>query len=81
MEPRFHIPGTEQFGYSMINRYLFSLYMYMNTVQRICKLYHFASVNDLKGYVAHFCYIRLKSFDTFLKSSTIFKSKLSSFII
>lgn len=67
MEPRFHIPGTEQFGYSMINRYLFSLYMYMNTVQRICKLYQFASVNDLKGYVAHFCYIRLKSFDTFLK--------------
>lgn len=67
MEPRFHIPGTEQFGYSIINRYLFSLYMYMNTVQRICKLYQFASVNDLKGYVAHFCYIRLKSFDTFLK--------------
>lgn len=67
MEPRFHIPGTEQFGYSMINRYLFSLYMYMNTVQRICQLYQFASVNDLKGYVAHFCYIRLKSFETFLK--------------
>lgn len=67
MEPRFHIPGTEQFGYSIINRYLFSLYMYMNTVQRICKLYQYASVNDLKGYVAHFCYIRLKSFDTFLK--------------
>ena len=41
--------------------------MYMNTVQRICKLYPYASVYDLKGYVAHFCYIRLKSFDTFLK--------------
>ena len=39
----------------------------MNTVKRICNLYQFASVNFLKGYVAHSCYIRLKSFDTFLK--------------
>lgn len=39
----------------------------MNTIQRICKLYNNASVSFLKGYVAHFCYIRLKSFDTFLK--------------
>ena len=67
MEPRFHIPGTEQFGWSMVNRYLHSFYIYMNTVQRICNLYHYASVYDLKGYVAHFCYIRLKSFDTFIK--------------
>lgn len=67
MEPRFHIEGTEQFGYSMVNRYLHSFYFYMNTVQRICKLYPCASVKDLKGYVAHACYIRLKSFDTFLK--------------
>lgn len=42
----------------------------MNTVQRICKLYQYASVNDLKGYVAHFCYIRLKSFCTFYKVVT-----------
>lgn len=67
MEPRYHLPGTEKFGYSMVNRYLFSLYMYMNTVKRICNLYKRASVKDLKGYVAHFCYLRLKSFDTFLK--------------
>lgn len=67
MEPRFHIEGTKQFGYSIVNRYLHSLYIYMNTVQRICKLYQFAPVNFLKGYVAHSCYIRLKSFDTFLK--------------
>lgn len=67
MEPRFHIPGTEQFGWSMVNRYLHSFYIYMNTVKRICDLYQYASVYDLKGYVAHFCYIRLKSFDTFIK--------------
>ena len=67
MEPRFHIPGTEQFGYSMVNRYLFSVNMYMNTVKRICKLYPNASVLSLKGYVAHFCYLRLKSYDTFLR--------------
>ena len=67
MEPRFHIEGTEKFGYSMVNRYLHSFYIYMNSVKRICNLYQYASVKDLKGYVAHFCYIRLKSFDTFLK--------------
>lgn len=67
MVPRFHIPGTEQFGWSMVNRYLHSFYIYMNTVKRICELYQYASVYDLKGYVAHFCYIRLKSFDTFIK--------------
>lgn len=67
MEPRYHIPGTEQFGYSIVNRYLHSFYFYMNTVQRITDLYRNASVCDLKGYVAHFCYIRLKSFDTFIK--------------
>ena len=68
MEPRYHIPGTEQFGYSMVNRYLSSLYVYMNTVKRICSLYQYASVLSLKGYVAHFCYLRLKSYDTFLKA-------------
>ncbi len=67
MESRFHIEGTKKFGYSMVNRYLHSLYFYMNTVQRVCKLYPVASVKNIKGYVAHACYIRLKSFDTFLK--------------
>ena len=67
MESRFHIEGTEQFGYSIVNRYLHSLYFYMNTVQRVCKLYPVASVKNIKGYVAHACYIRMKSFDTFLK--------------
>ena len=41
--------------------------MYMNTVKRVCNLYKYASVKDLKGYVAHFCYLRLKSYDTFLR--------------
>lgn len=67
MEPKYHIRGTEKFGYSIINRYLHSFYIYMNTIQRICQLYNNASVSFIKGYVAHFCYIRLRSFDTFLK--------------
>lgn len=67
MEPRFHIEGTELFGYSTEKRYLFSVNVYMNTVKRVCQLYHYASVKDLKGYVAHFCYLRLKSFDTFYR--------------
>ena len=62
-----HIDGTEEFGYSIINRFLYSFYMYKNTVKRITDLYQFASVKDLKGYVAHYCYLRLKSFDTFIK--------------
>ena len=66
-EPKLHIDGTEEFGYSCFNRFLYSFYMYMNTVKRITDLYRFASVQDLKGYVAHYCYLRLKSFDTFLK--------------
>ena len=41
--------------------------MYMNTVKRLTNLYNNASVQFLKGYVAHFCYLRLKSFDTFIK--------------
>ncbi len=39
----------------------------MNTVKRLTNLYNYASVQFLKGYVAHFCYLRLKSFDTFIK--------------
>lgn len=41
--------------------------MYMNTVKRLTNLYNNASVQFLKGYVAHFCYLRLRSFDTFIK--------------
>ncbi len=67
MDHAYHIKGTEPFGYSMINRYLHSFYLYLNTVQTVCKLHPDASVKNLKGYAAHFCYIRLKSFDTFLK--------------
>lgn len=65
-----HIDGTEEFGYSIINRFLYSFYMYKNTVKRITRitdLYRFALVQNLKGYVAHYCYLRLKSFDTFIK--------------
>ncbi len=67
MGPRYHIEGTKEFGYITINRFLYSFYTYMNTVKRLTELYHYASVKFLKGYVAHFCYIRLISFDTFGK--------------
>lgn len=65
--PKYHIDGTEEFGYITINRFLYSFYMYMNTVKRITSLYRYASVQDLKGYVAHFCYLRFRSFDTLVK--------------
>lgn len=67
MKTKHHIDGTEEFGYSSINRFLYSFYMYMNTVKRINNLYRFATVKDIKGYVSHYCYLRLKSFDTFIK--------------
>lgn len=41
--------------------------MFMNTVKRITNLYRYTSVKDLNGYVAHYCYLRLISFDTFIK--------------
>ena len=63
----YHIDGTQDFGYSPINRFEYSFHMYMNTVKRLTSLYQYASVQFLKGYVAHFCYLRLKSFDTLIK--------------
>lgn len=68
MSKYYHIDGTQEFGYSTHNRFLYSFYMYLNTVKTVCKLCdNYAPVNWLKGYVAHFCYVRLKSFDTFFK--------------
>lgn len=67
MGTRLHIDGTEEFGYSTVNRFLYSFYMYQNTIKRITSLYNQASVLNLKGYAAHFCYLRLKSFDTLIK--------------
>lgn len=67
MDTRYHIDGTHEFGYSLINRFEYSFHMYMNTVKRLTNLYQYASVQFLKGYVAHFCYLRLKSFDTLIK--------------
>ena len=64
---RYHIDGTQDFGYSPINRFEYSFHMYMNTVKRVRNLYPYKSVGDIKGYVAQFCYIRLISFDTFIK--------------
>lgn len=67
MGVQFHIVGTEEFGYITFNRCLYSFYILMNTVKRVCARYNCASVRDLNGYAAHFCYLRLKSFDTLLK--------------
>lgn len=64
---KYHIDGTQEFGYNSINRFEYSFHLYMNTVKRLTSLYHNASVQNLKGYVAHFCYLRLKSFDTLIK--------------
>lgn len=64
---KYHIDGTQEFGYNPINRFEYSFHMYMNTVNRLTSLYQNASVQNLKGYVAHFCYLRLKSFDTLIK--------------
>lgn len=78
MRACYHIVGTEEFGFSTINRYLYSLYIYMNTVKRTTDRYRNASVHDLDGYVAHFCYRRLKAFDTLLKVVVEHKDYLSS---
>lgn len=67
MGVQFHIVGTEEFGYITFNRCLYSFYILMNTVKRVCARYNCASVWDLNGYAAHFCYRRLVSFDTLLK--------------
>jgi len=67
MELKFHIEGTEEFGYFAFNRCLYSFYVLMNTVKQVCARYNNASVWDLNGYAAHFCYLKLKSFDTLLK--------------
>ena len=64
---KYHIDGTQDFGYSPIIRFEYSFHMYMNTVKRLTSLYQYASVQYLKGYVAHFCHLRLKSFDTLIK--------------
>lgn len=78
MAQKYHIDGTEEFGYITINRFLYSFYMYKNTVKRITDLYHDASVQNLKGYVAHFCYLRLRSFDTFIKVVCVHKDYASA---
>ena len=67
MDTAYHIDGIQEFGYNPINRFEYSFHMYMNTVKRLTNLYQYASVQFLKGYVAHFCYLRLKSFDTLIK--------------
>lgn len=63
----YHIDGTEEFGYIGVNRFLYSFYMYMNTVKSLTTRHPYVSVQDLKGYIARYCYLRLQSFDTFIK--------------
>ena len=74
----FHIDGTQEFGYSTVNRFWYSFYVFMNIVKRVCDRYHYASVWDLNGYAAHFCYRRLKSFDTLAKVALEHKDFISA---
>ena len=67
MSHNYHIAGTEFFGYSTDRRFMYSFYEFMNTVQRVCALDNNASVLNMRGYVAHFCYRKLKEFDTLYK--------------
>lgn len=78
MEPTLHIDGTKEFGYSTVNRYLYSFYLFMNTVKRVCERYNYASVLDLRGYAAHFCYLRFKCFDTFIKVVLVHKDYVTA---
>jgi len=78
MGNHFHIEGTEEFGYSTEKRYLYSFYILMNTVKRVCARYNNASVWDLNGYAAHFCYRRFISFDTLTKVVLTHKDFLSA---
>ena len=75
---RYHIDGTQEFGYNPINRFEYSFHMYMNMVKRLTSLYHYASVRYLKDYVAHFCYLRLISFDTLIKVVVEHKDYISA---
>lgn len=61
------IEWLKPFGGEWRNRYLYSLYLCMGIVKVVCHLHNYANVGYLKGYVAHFCYIRWKSFDTLIK--------------
>lgn len=74
----YHIEGTEEFGYSTLHKCLCSFYFYMNTVKKVTELYRNASVHDLNGYAAHFCYRRFRVFDTLMKIVIDQKDYLSS---
>ena len=78
MSRTYHIDGTQEFGYSTVNRYLYSYYSFTNTVKRVCELYNNASVHDLNGYAAHFCYRRVKAFHTFTKIVVEHKDYITS---
>lgn len=67
MKSPFHIDGTEEFGYSQERAYMFALYHFENAIKRLKKKYPDPSVDNIKGYVTHFCYIRFVSFRTLIK--------------
>ena len=82
MSRTYHIQGTEEFGYSTINRYLCSLYTYENIVKQVCESSNnCAAVHFMEGYAAHFCYIRLQSFKTFLRVVVEIKDHVTALCI
>ena len=75
MSTKYHIDGTQEFGYSPIKRFEYSYYMFEN---RVRTLYPKVSVMDIKAYAAYYCYVRLVSFDTLKKVLLVLKDYVSA---
>lgn len=78
MDFRYHIDGTQEFGYSPVKRFEYSFYMFENLVGRVRALYPSVSVSDIKAYAAYYCYVRLVSFDTLKKVLIVLKDYVSA---
>ncbi len=78
MDFRYHIDGTQEFGYSPVKRFEYSFYMFENLVGRVRTLYPSVSVSDLKSYAAYYCYVRLVSFDTLKKVLVVLKDYVTA---
>jgi len=78
MSFKYHIDGTQEFGYSPIKRFEYSFYMFENLVNRVRTLYPKVSVMDIKAYAAYYCYVRLVSFDTLKKVLLVLKDYVTA---
>lgn len=78
MGGKYHIDGTQEFGYSPIKRFEYSFYMFENLVGRVRTLYPSVSVMDIKAYAAYYCFVRLVSFDTLKKVLILLKDYVTA---